>query len=73
MSQTPHGAGQRDHRRITFREFVEACNDALVFFSHPNMRSMMLRCRYLGRSNSLGKPGLGLRFMLRSGITGCIR
>jgi hypothetical protein len=30
-------------------------------FSQPNMRSMMLRCRYFGRSNSLGNPGLGLR------------
>ncbi|AWF00187.1 hypothetical protein CSC26_2763 [Pseudomonas aeruginosa] len=37
------------------------------------MRSMMLRCRYFGRSNSLGKPGLGLRFIERSGMTGCIR
>ena len=36
-------------------------------FSQPNMRSMMLRCRYLGRSNSLGKPGLGLRFIERIG------
>jgi hypothetical protein len=44
-----------------------------VSFSHPNMRSMMLRCRYLGRSNSLGNPGLGLHFMLHNGITGCMR
>ncbi len=36
-------------------------------FSHPNMRSMMLQCRYLGRSNSLAKPGLGLRLMSRAG------
>ena len=26
-----------------------------------------------GRSNSLGSPGLGLRFIARSEITGCIR
>jgi len=47
-------------KRVTIRRFS---------FSHPNMRSMMLRCRYLGRSNNLGKPGRGLRFMLRNGIT----
>ena len=26
-------------------------------FNQPNICSMMLRCRYLGRSNCLGKPG----------------
>jgi hypothetical protein len=62
MSQTPHGASQCDHRGITFREFVEARNDTAILLQ-PNMRSMMLRCRYLGWSNSLGKPGLGLRFV----------
>jgi len=48
-------------KRVTMRRFS---------FSQPNMRSMMLRCRYLGRSNSRGNPGLGLRFMLRNGMTG---
>jgi len=42
-------------------------------FSQPNIRSMTLRCRYFDRSKSLGKPGLGLRFIVRNGITGCIR
>jgi len=28
----------------------------------------MLRCRYFGRSNSLGRPGLGLRLIERIGI-----
>jgi hypothetical protein len=32
------------------------------------MRAMMLRWRYLGLSNNLGKLGRGLRFMLRSGV-----
>lgn len=44
-------------KRVTMGQFS---------FSHPNMRSMILRCRYLGRSNRQGKPGLGLRFMLRN-------
>lgn len=30
LSQTPHGTSQRDHRRITFREFVEPRNDAAI-------------------------------------------
>jgi hypothetical protein len=32
MSQTPHGTSQRDHSGITFRELVEACNDAAILF-----------------------------------------
>jgi len=51
-------------KRVTMRRFS---------FSQPNIRSMMFRCRYFGRSNSLGKPGFGFRFMVRSGMTGCIR
>jgi len=30
MSHTPHGAGQRDHRRITFRELFETSHDPSV-------------------------------------------
>lgn len=32
MSQTPHGASQRDHGGITFRELVEASHDPAVLF-----------------------------------------
>ncbi|MNC03091.1 hypothetical protein D3C75_504870 [compost metagenome] len=31
MSQIPHGTSQRNHRRITFRELVEARNDSAAF------------------------------------------
>lgn len=30
MSQTPHSKGQRNHRRVTFCEFVDARHDAAV-------------------------------------------
>lgn len=42
-------------------------------FSQPNMRSLILRWRYFGRSKSRGKPGRGLRGIVRNGITGCVR
>jgi len=32
MSQTPHGASQRDHGGTTFRELVEAGHDPAVLF-----------------------------------------
>ncbi len=33
--------------------------------------AQLWRCCYLGLSNSLGRLGFGLRFMVRKGITGC--
>ena len=73
MSQTPHGTSQRDHRSITSCKLARRVTIRRLSFNQPNIHSIMLRCRYLGRSKSLGNPGFGLRFMLRRGITGCIR
>lgn len=42
-------------------------------FSQPNIHSIALRCLYLERSNSLGSPSFGLRFVLRRAMTGPIR
>lgn len=56
LSQTSHGTSQWNHRRRTFRKLVEARNDAAILVQPANMHSMMLRCRHLGRLNSLGSP-----------------
>lgn len=52
---------------IAFHERVNACHEVALFLL-PAKYSIKSRCRYLGRSNSLGKPGLCLRFTDRSGI-----
>lgn len=64
MSQTPHGARQRNHRRITFRKLVEARNDAAV---------LLQPAEHTLDDIALAVLGFVLRFMLRRGITGCIR
>ena len=73
MSQTPHGTSQRDHRSITSCKLVEAGNDPAVFLQPAEHTFNNVALPVLGRSKSLGNPGFGLRFMLRRGITGCIR
>lgn len=73
MSKTPHGTSQCDHGGVAFRELVEARYDPAVLFLPAKHPFDDLALSALARSNSLGKPGLGLRFIERSGITGCIR
>lgn len=61
VSQTPHGTGRCDHAGVAFREYVKARHGPAVLFQPAKQRSMMLRCRYMGQSNCLGKPSLGFR------------
>lgn len=73
MSLTLYGACQRDHGGTAFRELVESCHDPAVLFQ-PSKHSLDdVALSVLGLIKQSGKPGFGLRFIERSGMTGCIR
>lgn len=70
MSQTLYGTDQHDQGCIIFCELIEACHDQVILSQRAKHALDNVALSVLGATKQYGKPGLGLRFIERSGMTG---